>query len=81
MIKIKNLFSLRYDEIKLYKFRGEPSNMDAGHFTQVIWKASRELGVAFSASGDGTIVVVANYLPPGNLLGSFAENVPPVGVY
>lgn len=27
----------------------------------------------------GQVFVVANYDPPGNFIGSFAENVPPIG--
>lgn len=41
----------------------------------MIWKESKELGVAFAKSG-GKIVVVANYYPPGNIIGQFAQNVP-----
>ncbi|KAG5897860.1 hypothetical protein JTB14_024894 [Gonioctena quinquepunctata] len=67
-----------YEEIKCYKFGVEPSSLSAGHFTQVVWKDSRELGVAFAKSG-GKIVVVANYYPPGNVIGYFADNVPPPG--
>ncbi|XP_050517539.1 uncharacterized protein LOC126892114 isoform X2 [Diabrotica virgifera virgifera] len=67
-----------YEEIKCHTFGVEPSSLASGHFTQVVWKESRELGVAFAKSG-GKIVVVANYAPAGNVIGHFAENVPPVG--
>ncbi|PSN37032.1 hypothetical protein C0J52_17650 [Blattella germanica] len=50
-----------------------------GHFSQVVWRDSRELGVAVAKSRNGQIFVVANYSPPGNFIGSFAENVPPIG--
>lgn len=46
---------------------------------QVVWKDSRELGVAVARSRTGQVFVVANYSPPGNFVGCFAENVPPVG--
>lgn len=46
----------------------------------MIWKESRELGVAFAKSG-GKIVVVTNYYPPGNIIGHFAENVPSPETY
>lgn len=67
-----------YDEIKVHKFGVEPTSLASGHFTQVIWKDSRELGVAF-AKQNGRIVVVANYFPAGNVVGYFSRNVPPVG--
>jgi len=58
-----------------------PSNLFAflGHFSQVVWRDSRELGVAVAHSRSGQIFVVCNYLPPGNFIGSFSENVPPLG--
>jgi hypothetical protein len=51
--------------------------MISGHFSQVVWRDSKELGVAFAKSRNGTIYVVANYSPPGNVTGRYAENVPP----
>merc|ERR1712172_439574 len=55
-----------YSEIKDYTYGKEPSmgGSEIGHFTQVVWKGS-------------TVVVVANYSPPGNVRGQYAENVPP----
>lgn len=44
-----------------------------------MWKDSRELGVAVARSRTGQVFIVANYSPPGNFVGCFAENVPPVG--
>lgn len=67
-----------YEEIKLHKFDEEPKSLESGHFTQVVWKDSRELGVAFAKS-NGRIVVVANYFPSGNIVGHFVRNVPPLG--
>lgn len=68
-----------YSEIKDHKFGKEPTSLKTGHFTQVVWKDSRELGVAVARSRTGQVFVVANYSPPGNFVGCFAENVPPVG--
>lgn len=45
----------------------------------MIWRDSRELGVGMAKNRSGQIFVVANYDPPGNFIGSFAENVPPIG--
>ena len=51
-----------------------------GHFTQVVWEKSTELGVAFTTFKHGKwnkVMVVANYYPAGNVKGAFEENVKP----
>lgn len=68
-----------YSEIKNHPFGREPSSLKSGHFSQVVWRDSKELGVAVAKSRNGQIFVVANYSPPGNFIGSFSENVPPLG--
>ncbi|XP_049857672.1 uncharacterized protein LOC126340742 isoform X2 [Schistocerca gregaria] len=68
-----------YSEIKDHPFGREPRDLKSGHFSQVVWRDSEELGVAVARSRSGQVFVVANYSPPGNFLGSFAENVPPLG--
>lgn len=61
-----------YSEIKEYK---EPKfTMATGHFTQLVWKGTKQLGVGI-ASGNGKVVVVFNYSPPGNMMGQFKANV------
>lgn len=65
-----------YDEVHKHQFGGEPRSSGTGHFTQVVWKASQQLGVGVATAG-GRVVVVANYYPPGNFLGKYQENVPP----
>jgi len=67
-----------YSEIKDYKFGKEPSRGGpvTGHFTQVVWKGSTEVGVGVAQEGS-KVVVVANYSPPGNFGGQYVENVPP----
>ena len=49
--------------------------MISGHFTQVVWQSSKELGVGIAYDGKGTCYVVANYSPPGNYQGKFPDNV------
>ncbi|WP_395239512.1 CAP domain-containing protein, partial [Salmonella sp. s54412] len=47
-----------------------------GHFTQVVWKASTQLGIGYSRSSDRTkVYVVGRYMAPGNYAGRFKENV------
>jgi len=66
-----------YSEIGVHDFTREPRSLASGHFTQVVWKASREAGFGKSKSKDGKCFVVGSYRPAGNLIGSFVENVPP----
>ena len=46
-----------------------------GHFTQVVWKGSEELGIGKATDSKGRVYVVANYRPAGNYIGNFATNV------
>lgn len=48
----------------------------AGHFTQVVWKDTREMGVGMARSNTGKLYIVANYDPAGNMVGSFSTKVP-----
>lgn len=66
-----------YSEIKDHTFGIDRPGSGSGHFTQVIWKESKQLGVGKARSKSGKILVVCNYDPPGNLLGTYASNVPP----
>ncbi|XP_053668153.1 uncharacterized protein LOC128718555 [Anopheles marshallii] len=65
-----------YNEIKDYTFgAANPSNFSqVGHFTQVVWKKSRKIGVGIAAQGKN-IYVVCNYDPPGNYGGQYSANV------
>ena len=65
-----------YSEIKSYNYRSPGFSSDTGHFTQVIWKSSTQLGIGIAFANNNTnVYVVANYYPPGNALGSFPANV------
>lgn len=68
-----------YDEIKDYNFDNPGHFGGTGHFTQVVWVASQEMGVAKAGEGSGTQYVVARYSPAGNLMGHYPENVKPKG--
>lgn len=68
-----------YGEVESHVFYKEPTTLKTGHFTQVVWRDSKELGVGQARSKTGQVVIVCNYDPPGNFIGSFTENVPPVG--
>lgn len=68
-----------YSEGVNHVFGKEPATLKTGHFTQIVWRDSREFGVGIAKNRSGQIFVVANYDPPGNFIGSFTENVPPIG--
>lgn len=65
-----------YDEIKDYDFSNGTFTMETGHFTQVVWKETQEIGIGLAQSSDGGWYGVANYYPAGNMMGAFDENVP-----
>ncbi|XP_029679943.1 uncharacterized protein LOC115245669 isoform X1 [Formica exsecta] len=68
-----------YAEETQHQYGKEPTTLKTGHFTQVIWRDSTELGVGMARNRNGEVYVVCNYNPAGNFLGSFTENVlPPV---
>ncbi|KAI3381655.1 hypothetical protein SNEBB_004552 [Seison nebaliae] len=69
-----------YSEVEVYSFKNFFKHK-CGHFSQLIWKSSRLIGIGCAQSKDGIWYAVANYFPPGNFIGKFQENVigaPPV---
>jgi len=66
-----------YNEIKDYNFRKPGFKSSTGHFTQVVWEGTKEIGVGVAYDGKGTCYCVANYSPPGNFQNRFEENVKP----
>ncbi|XP_076287458.1 uncharacterized protein LOC143212513 isoform X1 [Lasioglossum baleicum] len=68
-----------YGEEAQHQYGKEPTTLKTGHFTQVVWKDSTELGVGMARNRNGEVYVVCNYNPAGNYLGSFTENVLPPG--
>jgi uncharacterized protein YkwD len=45
--------------------------MDAGHYSQMVWRTTTEVGCGF-AEGDGLDILVCDYDPPGNVMGERA---------
>lgn len=64
-----------YSEIQNYNFDKPGFHTGTGHFTQLVWKSSKELGMGTAQAANGTWYVVANYSPPGNISGQFPLNV------
>ncbi|XP_023696397.1 Golgi-associated plant pathogenesis-related protein 1 [Paramormyrops kingsleyae] len=65
-----------YNEIKDYNFSNPGFSSATGHFTQVVWNTSEEVGVGLATDGN-YFFVVGQYNPAGNMAGSFEENVQP----
>ncbi|XP_039288070.1 repressed by EFG1 protein 1 [Nilaparvata lugens] len=70
-----------YSAVRQYNYLKEPdvlhANVNAGHFTQLVWANTRSFGAGKARSRSGKILVVANYSPPGNTSGLFQQNVLP----
>ncbi|CAK1548067.1 unnamed protein product [Leptosia nina] len=70
-----------YAAVRQYNFFKESdvlhANVNAGHFTQMVWVSTRYFGVGKARSRAGKVIVVANYSPPGNISGRFETNVLP----
>ncbi|XP_018613722.1 Golgi-associated plant pathogenesis-related protein 1-like isoform X2 [Scleropages formosus] len=67
-----------YNEIKDYDFSNPGFHSNTGHFTQVVWKDTKEVGVGVATDGQ-TVFVVGQYSPAGNISndGFFEKNVLP----
>jgi hypothetical protein len=76
MTLLKLSIDLWYKEIEYYDFSKPGFSNETGHFTCLVWKNSKTFGMGISIMDD-TVVVSFNTTPPGNILGSFEENVLP----
>ncbi|MDG4475892.1 CAP domain-containing protein [Thiovibrio frasassiensis] len=46
-----------------------PSGKSCGHYTQMVWRTTREVGCAKAICEDSSQVWVCNYAPAGNIIG------------
>jgi uncharacterized protein YkwD len=67
-----------YDEIAQYRFPDGGFSMETGHFTQVVWRGTRQVGCGHSQC-KGMDIYVCEYDPPGNWEGQYRDNVRPRG--
>ena len=66
-----------YGEIKNYNYNDPKLTSDSGHFTQVVWKDSTEIGCGQATCGDKKYYV-CQYKPAGNYSSRFEDNVKPL---
>ncbi len=71
-----------YDEVSDYDYANPGFSGKTGHFTQVVWKNSTELGCGaaqgvknFGGNQYNAFYVVCQYSPAGNVSGQFPDNV------
>ena len=64
-----------YNEGKSYNFNLNTYQKGTTHFTQMVWKDTKEIGFGYSKLNNGKSYFIALYSPSGNELFKFKENV------
>lgn len=62
---------LKEKEKYTYSKLGEGNWYETGHYTQMIWKSTTEVGLGMATCPNGGIVIVGNYSPAGNMSGEY----------
>ncbi|MCG8420439.1 MAG: CAP domain-containing protein [Proteobacteria bacterium] len=65
-----------YDEVRSYDFSRPGFAFKTGHFTQIVWLGTTELGCAMAECRNAELWV-CRYNPPGNVRGQYRTNVLP----
>ncbi|XP_060104287.1 Golgi-associated plant pathogenesis-related protein 1-like [Heteronotia binoei] len=68
-----------YSEIENYNFQSPGSSCNTRHFTAMVWKNTKKMGIGKAAASDGSTFVVARYEPAGSFgnKGLYEQNVLP----
>ena len=56
-------------EIKFYNYADNSCSGVCGHYTQLVWKDTKEVGCGMAVCGDNSQVWVCSYAPAGNVIG------------
>lgn len=68
-----------YNEISNYDFSNPGFSSNTGHFTQVVWKSTTQVGCGIKTCGGAWgDYVICSYDPAGNYEGEYADNVEPL---
>lgn len=64
-----------YNEVYEYDYETYEATWETtGHFTQVVWNVTKNVGIGIARS-KRFVYVCADYDPPGNLFGAYKKNV------
>jgi len=71
-----------YDEISQYSYGAGGFDYSTGHFTQVVWKSTTQIGCGINQcpgmfGGSSGYLLVCRYQEAGNMQGAFDSNVMP----
>ena len=64
-----------YNEKYNYNFDSNKYIDKTGHFTQMIWKNTTDIGIGYKESQDGIKYFIVYYYPAGNIFNKYKENV------
>ena len=75
----EDIFNLMLKEGKNYDFNSNNFSKETGHFTQMIWKETTDIGFGFwenkNKNDANKYCSVILYYPTGNVLGEFSKNI------
>ena len=75
LVDVERILKDWYDEKNKYDFNKNKYQKGTGHFTQMIWKDTKEIGFGWDTSENNKFYFLAYYYPAGNEIGKFKENV------
>ncbi len=72
-INIKDVFDAWAEEEQFYNYQKNTceSGKDCGHYTQIVWHETKEIGCAMAVCPDKSQIWACNYSPRGNYLGEW----------
>ena len=74
-INMEDIVNKWYEEKQNYVFDSNKYIENTGHFTQLIWKKTKEIGFGYKKSNNGKVYFIAIYYPAGNIFNQFNTNV------